>query len=298
MLRQVLSPVCNMSFVLPFLFALIFWCSCLQIGDELKCIEENTVSNVLTKTLGKCPLFFHLHPASLTPDPTVYRKIIHDKGEIVLSFDHLVYVPPSPGTQKGDTFDSLPPFSSDSDNFREPQGLVAGELIVVDDGGTLTAVEILEVKDHSDDTFYAPICKGGMCVVDGVVTSSYVTIDGFDAFDTEDAAHYIWNAIFTGRMWPLMTTGVLDYYTTNAGLTRDDPTYQVWEETNYAGYALSHYVLTLQAMYLNQINNETLTAEEAIAFHNKMMELSSGGTTPVDDAVMASLYGDAITGNL
>ena len=269
----------------------------MQIGDELKCIVEATVSNVVTKTLGKCPLFYHWHPASLTPHPTVYRKVVHDQGEIVLSFDHLLYVPPS-GTQKGDTFASLPPFSSSSDNFREPQILDEGDLIVVDVDGTLTAVEIKDVKDHSDDSFYAPLCTGGMCIVDGVVTSSFVTIDGLDAFDTQDTAHYVYNAIFTGRLWPLMASGVLDYYTTNAGLTRDDPTYQIWEVANYYGYSLRNYVLTLQAMYVNQVNNETLTAEEAIAFHDKVMELSAGGTTAVDDAVMASLYEQAVTGNL
>ena len=230
----------------------------------------------------------------------MYRKVKHDNGDIILSYDHMLYVPPSPVTASGDTFpNGLPPFSADSDNFMIPEDLQEGDLIVVDDGGTLTAVEVKDVKDHKEDSFYAPFVQGGMLIVDGVVASSYVTFENaMDAFNGADTAHYVFDAMMTGNILPKMTTGELDYMSNFTGVVRDDPDYLVWEAENFWGYALEHQWQTYYAVYVNQFtNNETLTGEEAIEFHNSVMQVSNHGTTPVGDTTMAWLYSEAVAGN-
>lgn len=258
----------------------------------MKCILEDTGG------VGACQVFYHLHPSFLLDVGDIYRKIEYEGGDIVISDDHMVYMAPS-STVEGIVFPVLPPQTEA--NFLVAANVVEGDLIIVEDDetGELVATVVKENKPSDEDTYYAPLVKGGLLFVDNVLASSYVTFPGpsegvfLDAVNEDDTAHFVLNAVFGGFLHNLFQRGDIDT-TEFWGKKRDDDDYIRWETEGF-GRIAQEFNLTFTSIVVAQFSNLTLTAGEAIEFEGAVRAAVGEGAS-FTDAQMAALYMEAVNG--
>jgi len=203
----------------------------------------------------------------------------------------MLYIAPT-DTPDGTIFPTLPPLTDK--NFKAASNIKKGDLVIVEnDSDQMVASMVKSVEAVSEDTFYAPLVKGGRFFVDNTLASSYVVFPNrSDAVNGEDTAHFVFNALYGGFLQNALTTGVLPK-DGMWGMARDDPDYVAWETGGYFNYTLGSVWQTFAAMRSTQSQNKTLTGMEAISFEESVRaHIASQGS--ITDAEIAILYVQAV----